>query len=111
MTLKQITGKKNQRNGHKFEIKVWNKINHKMCLARCISSGSKGLFDVWSLQKNKLRVASCKMNGKLSKKEKRDLKNFMAEKPTYVQVEIWFYKSPKKIKKTIIKTAHTLDRF
>jgi len=88
-----------------MEIKVWNKMNHGCCLARVISSGSKGMFDIWSLQWDKLRVAVCRTNGYLTKTEKQKLAEFMINKPSWVQVEVWWYRSKKKMTKTILKNA------
>ena len=105
MTLKQIVGKRNQLNGRRYEINVWNKINHGCCLARVISSGSKGLFDVWGLQHEKLRVISFKRNGYFTPKERRDYAEFMRNKPDWCQVEVWWHISPKRDKKKIMKTA------
>jgi len=102
---KSEIGRRNQANGHKFEIKVWNKVKHKLCLARVISSGSKGFGDVWSLEADKLRIAICKTNGYLDPKERYEIKKFLEVKPKWVRVELWTYKS----KRVICKMYFTSD--
>lgn len=106
MTLKQKTGWFNQKNGYKFELKVLNKMRKDgNVLAECRSSNSLGLLDIWVLKKNKLRVAACRNNGYYTLKERRKLAEFFQEKPDWVQLEFWFYKSPKKMKKVVIKSV------
>jgi len=97
VTQKQRIGKENQANGHRFEILVWNKARNKDTLARVISSGSKGFGDVWVLKRNKLILRICKTNGYLEPKERREIEKFMREKPEWVQVELWYYKSKRKV--------------
>ena len=103
-----LVNSENRRKGHRFEIKIWNKVNHGNCLARSISSGSKGLFDVWSLQKDKLRLIICKYNGYMCPKERRLYAEFLKGKPEFVQVELHYYKSPRKVVKRIVKSEKDL---
>ena len=97
MTQKQRIGKLNQANGHRFEILVWNKAKNRDTLARVISSGSKGFGDVWVLKKDKLILRICKTNGYLEPKEREEISEFLASKPEWVQVELWYYKSKRKV--------------
>ena len=100
---KSEIGRMNVAEGQRFEIKIWNKVNHGKCLTRIRSSGSKGLFDVWSLDKSgKLRLIVAKTNGYLEPRERRELREFLGKKPDYVQVEIWYYKSKRKMTKKIV---------
>jgi hypothetical protein len=92
-------GRLNQAKGHRFEIKTWNKIKTKKVIARAISSGSKGFVDVWALEKDCLRVILCKTNGYLEPKERMEINDFLNIKPDWVKVELWYYKSKKKIGK------------
>lgn len=107
MTLKQKTGFFNQKNGYKFEIKVLNIMRKdKGVIAYCRSSGSNGLADVWVLKDTgQLRVAACRNNGYYTKEERRKLAEFFIRKPKFTQLEFWFYRSPKKMKKVVIKSV------
>ena len=99
--------KLNRANGHFFEIRVWNKIKQRRnCLEACISSGSRGLFDVWSINYGKITQTLCviKRNGYINLRERRELAEFMKVKPTSTEVEFLYYKSPKKIGKRIMRT-------
>ena len=101
-----LRGKKNRLAGDRMEMKLLR--SHRDAshvLASCRSAGSHGLFDNWTLQKDKLRLIVAKTNGYLDKRERRELIAFMAVKPDFVQVEVHYYVSPKKMGKTIIKKA------
>jgi len=96
-------GKRNQANGHKFEIRVWNIVKRNpQNLCSCISSGSKGFIDVWSLEKKKLRACICKLNGYLDPKERKEINEILKLQPPFVQLEFWYYKTKRKIGKMII---------
>lgn len=111
MTVKQLTGWRNRINGQKFEIKVHNRLrSRKGCLASCRSSGSYGMFDIWAMFENKTCVAMCKGNGYLTPKERREFKEWWAKKPKHVQLEFWYYTSPKKMKKEVIRNANHFER-
>ena len=110
MTLKQKTGWFNQKNGAKFELKVLNKMKKdKGVIASCRSSGSNGLVDVWVLKDTgQLRVAACRNNGYFTREERRNLADFYLRKPKFTQLEFWWYRSPKRMKKKIIKSAEQI---
>jgi len=96
-------GKRNQANGHKFEIRVWNILKRSpKCICACISSGSKGFVDVWGLETNKLRGCICKLNGYLDPKERREINAVLNTRPPFVQLEFWYYKTKRKIGKMLI---------
>lgn len=107
MTLKQITGVKNQASGHRLEMKVWREFSG---LSKVISSGSRGMFDVWGMTKDNLTLIICRTNGYLTPEEKKQYAMFMRQKPDWVKVEFHFYVSPKKkAKATMEKPKDFLD--
>ena len=97
---------RNRANGHNLEIRVWNIIKRRRnCLEACISSGSKGLFDVWSINYGNITqtLAVVKRNGYINLRERKELAEFMKVKPSSTEVEFWYYKSPKKLVKRIMR--------
>lgn len=99
-----LRGKRNRMDGDRFEQKVLNTVKSS-ALAACRSSGSKGLFDVYAVLKDKLRCIVAKTGGYLTIKERRQLTVFFKHKPSYAQVEVHFYKNSKRCTKRIIKNA------
>jgi hypothetical protein len=110
MVDKTKIGKLNQAKGHRFEILAWNKVKHKQTIARAISSGSKGIVDVWALERKKLRLILCKTNGYLEPRERNEINWFLRVIPKWVQIELWYYKSKRKIGKMYI-TKGWEDRY
>ena len=102
MLSKKEIGRLNQAKGHRFEIRIWNRGKCKDLLDRAISSGSKGIVDVWLLYPKKLRIICCKTNGYLDPKERRKINWLLAKKPEWATIELAFYKSKRKIGKMII---------
>jgi len=98
-----LRGKNNRIAGERMEMKVLRKLRA-FSLASCRSSGSRGLFDVWSLQGNKLRLIVAKTNGYLPQSERKALQNFMEAKPEWCQVEMHYYRSKRVLVKKILKT-------
>lgn len=100
----------NARLGMAFEIRQLRKVKTS-ALEACRSSGSRGLFDVWSLNKDKLRLIQCKRNGYIEPEEREALKKFLREKPEWAQLEVHVMISNKITKKYIITKEEHLDRF
>ena len=97
---------RNRANGHAFEIRVWNRIKRRRdCLEAAISSGSRGLFDVWTVNSGNITqtLAVCKRNGYVNYRERKELAEFMRSKPNNVEVEFWYYQTPKRIKMRIMR--------
>lgn len=101
---KQLASVRNRRNGHKFEILVWNRVNHGKCRARVISSGSKGLFDVWAITKTNVRLIICRTNGYLTPKEKEQYARFLEYRNSWERVDLFYYKSPKIVTFKMLRT-------
>jgi hypothetical protein len=98
---------RNRANGTFFEIRVLNIIRRRRnCLEACRSAGSRGLFDVWAITYGKFAqtLCVCKRNGYVTLRERKELAEFMREKPSNVEVEYWWYKTPKKIAHCIMRT-------
>jgi len=101
----------NRRLGEAFEYRQLRKLKKTSLFGICCrSSGSHGLFDLWSLHKTKLRLISVKRNGYTAPKEREELRKFMLVKPDFVQVEVHIYKTPKKIKKIKIRSVNDLKK-
>ena len=110
MPMTKEQGIKNSRDGSAFEWRQLRKMKSS-CLEVCRSSGSRGMFDIWGLQKDKLRLVQCKANGYIEPAEREQYIKFISEKPIWVQLEIHVRLSPKKTHKYIIKEAKDLDKF
>ena len=113
MTAKVHAAIRNRANGHALEIRVWNILRLRPhCLEACISSGSKGLFDVWSVNYGPIQQTLCvvKRNGYINPRERKELARFMRVKPANTQVEFWYYKSPKKLTYRIMKTPEDFTK-
>jgi hypothetical protein len=95
-------GRQNKEAGDRMEMKIVNILKRQKALWVMRSSGSKGLFDVVAQFPHKQRQIVAKVNGYLEPKERKELSKYMVSKPDYVQVEIWWYKSPKKMSKKIV---------
>lgn len=108
MTKEQ--GIKNARNGEAFEWRQLRKMKGS-CLEVCRSSGSRGMFDIWGLAGDKLRMVQCKANGYIEPKEREALTKFLAQKPSWVQIEIHVRLSHKKVHKYIITKREDLEKF
>ena len=102
---KALIGRQNREAGDRMEIKILNLLKRQKPMWAMRSSGSKGLFDVCGLMKDgKLRLIVAKVNGYIDPKERKEIRKFMETKPDFAQVEIWWYKSPKKMTKKIVNT-------
>ena len=109
MPMTKEIAMQNRRLGDAFEFRQLRKLKRSTIeVAR--SSGSHGMFDLWALQKDKLRLIQCKRNGYMKIKERKAIMKFLSEKPGWVQVEVHIYKTPRKIKKYIIKRDKDLDK-
>lgn len=90
MTVKQITGRKNLRNGMSFEYKCLAS-EKRDCgnLTVLHADGSRGLFDIICITKRgQTRCITCKANGYLTPTERNALHAFISKAPAYVQVEL-----------------------
>lgn len=110
MPMTREQGIKNSRNGEAFEWRQLRKMKSS-CLTVVRSSGSRGQFDIWGLQKDKLRLVQCKSNGYIDPAERESIAKFLLEKPMWVQVEVHVRLSHKKVHKYIIKTDKDLEKF
>ncbi len=101
---RQELGRRNQLAGDRFERKAHRTLAVGS-LASMRSAGSRKLFDCMRLQPDKLRLIMCRASGYLSIKERKALERFFLYKPKWVQVEMWFRRTPKTQTKFIIKTV------
>ena len=90
-------GWQNQQNGIAFERKQWN-IELKLGMLAIISSGSRSPIDVVSIRKDYVLLITCKENGYLTPKERRDLDNLKKRLPTFCRIQMR-YKIGKKLHK------------
>lgn len=110
MPMTKEQGIKNARNGEAFEWRQVRKMKSS-CLEICRSSGSRGMFDIWGLQKDKLRLVQCKANGYIEPNEREAIAKFLLDKPEWVQVEIHVRLSHKKVHKYILTKIQDLEKF
>jgi len=94
--LKQITGKRNHKNGHSFEAKVFAREKKKKPLFILHADGSYGLFDIFLQNKNgKFKGIVVKANGYLPPEERNALYDYMEKSPNVI-VELHYKKSERK---------------
>ena len=86
MTLKQITGKNNHKNGHSFEQKILAKVKKTKPLCLIHSSGSRGLFDIILQRKKDKKWVGvvCRTNGYIPPSERNALYEYMQESPNTI---------------------------
>ena len=101
--LKQITGKRNHKNGHSFEFKVLAKLKKQKPRMIIHADGSRGLFDIFLQQKNgKFKGIVVKGNGYIPPIERNALYDYIEKSPN-VQVELHYKRSERKTGVTILK--------
>ena len=103
-TIKQVTGLKNLVNGMSFESKCFTREKRNGNLFTIHSSGSRGLFDIVTLETDgTLRCIVCRTNKYLTPSERRKLETFLSKAPNNVQVEM-YYENEQKVCESVILT-------
>jgi len=96
----------NKRNGDAFEFKVMRgQKKPRNTLFSIRSAGSHGVIDIVTMKKDRVICIACKNNGYISPKERNDIAKFIDASPDFVQVELHYYKTPRKMARVILKKA------
>ena len=100
--------KRNARNlkeGLSAEYKVMRILKRSNNLAVIRSSGSHSPFDLIAINPDKTRLIQVKRNHYIEPKERRKLLNIASKLGSHYQIEIFYYSSPRILKKAYITKA------
>ena len=80
-------GFNNHYNGYAFELKNWNKERQQSILA-INSAGSLSPIDIVAIRKDYVLLVTCKANGYLTPKERKDLDKLKAKLPAFCKLQL-----------------------
>jgi len=80
-------GYQNHRNGYNFELK--NKhLEQRLAILAITSAGSQSPIDIVPIRKDYVLLISCKANGYLDPKERRDLDKLKSQLPKFCRIQV-----------------------